>query len=71
MLSHSSCLAREYGFPAAQIEGAMHLVPDGATITLDGDTGRVTIVSADLAGAGTDVECDLVQTAQPVEAFNA
>jgi pyruvate,water dikinase len=71
MLSHSSCLAREYGFPAAQIEGAMHLVPDGATITLDGDTGRVTIVSADLAGGGTDVECDLVQPAQPVEAFNA
>ena len=43
MLSHSSCLAREYGFPAAQIEGAMRLIPDGATVTVDGDTGTVTI----------------------------
>ncbi len=43
MLSHSSCLAREYGFPAAQIEGALHAIPDGATITLNGDTGEVRI----------------------------
>jgi pyruvate,water dikinase len=47
MLSHSSCLAREYGFPAAQIEGALHLIPDGATITLNGDTGEVRIEDAD------------------------
>lgn len=42
-LAHGSLLAREYGFPAVQIEGAMRLIPDGATITLDGDTGTVTI----------------------------
>ncbi|EHB54839.1 Pyruvate, water dikinase [Mycolicibacterium rhodesiae JS60] len=41
LLSHSSCLAREYGFPAAQVEGALNLIPDGATITLNGDTGEV------------------------------
>lgn len=43
LLSHSSCLAREYGFPAAQVEGALHLIPDGATITVDGDSGDVWV----------------------------
>lgn len=43
MLSHSSCLAREYGFPAVQLEGALSSIPDGATIELDGNTGRVRI----------------------------
>jgi rifampicin phosphotransferase len=43
MLSHSSCLAREYGFPAVQVEGAVRLIPDGATITVDGNTGTVTL----------------------------
>jgi pyruvate,water dikinase len=42
-MSHSSCLAREYGFPAALIEGAVRSIPDGATITLNGDTGEVRI----------------------------
>ena len=45
LLSHSGCLAREYGFPAAQIEHAVTLIPDGATITLNGDTGWVRIES--------------------------
>jgi pyruvate,water dikinase len=43
LLSHSSCLAREYGFPAAQVEGALQLIPDGATITIDGDAGTVVV----------------------------
>jgi rifampicin phosphotransferase len=43
MLSHASCLSREYGLPSVQIAGAMELIPDGATITVHGDTGRVTI----------------------------
>lgn len=43
ILSHASCLAREYGFPAVQLEGATTLIPDGATITLDGTTGTVTV----------------------------
>jgi len=51
LLSHSSCLAREYGFPAAQVENAMRLIPDGATITVNGDTGQVTIERPDVASA--------------------
>jgi pyruvate,water dikinase len=47
MLSHASCLAREYGFPAVFLPGATKLVDDGATITVDGDTGTVTVVSPD------------------------
>ena len=45
ILCHSSCLAREYGFPAAQVEGAVQLIPDGATITVNGDTGEVRILA--------------------------
>ncbi len=44
MLAHASCLAREYGFPAIQLEAAMQRIPDGATIRLDGNTGAVTIL---------------------------
>lgn len=43
-LGHTALLAREYGFPAAQIEGAMSHIPDGARILLDGDQGRVVIL---------------------------
>ncbi|HEV7862469.1 MAG TPA: PEP-utilizing enzyme, partial [Acidimicrobiia bacterium] len=44
MLAHGSCLAREYGFPAVQVANAMRRIPDGATITVNGDTGEVTIL---------------------------
>jgi pyruvate,water dikinase len=44
MLSHASCLAREYGFPAVFLPGATKLIADGATITVDGDTGIVTVL---------------------------
>ncbi|MHB8693014.1 MAG: PEP/pyruvate-binding domain-containing protein [Solirubrobacteraceae bacterium] len=44
MLAHGSLLAREYGFPAVQIEDATRLIPDGAKISLNGDTGTVVIV---------------------------
>ncbi|WP_284235535.1 PEP-utilizing enzyme [Mycobacterium antarcticum] len=33
LLSHSGCLAREYGFPAAHIEDSVNQIADGATIT--------------------------------------
>lgn len=42
--SHASCLSREYGFPSIQLENAMQLIPDGATIEVDGDTGFVRLV---------------------------
>jgi pyruvate,water dikinase len=44
ILAHGSCLAREYGLPAVQLPNAMSRIPDGATITLDGDAGTVTVV---------------------------
>ena len=43
MLAHASCLAREYGLPAVQLPSALRLIPDGATITVNGDTGEVTV----------------------------
>jgi pyruvate,water dikinase len=43
MLAHGSCLAREYGLPAVQLAGATRIIPDGATITVNGDTGEVTL----------------------------
>lgn len=43
LISHGALLAREYGLPGVQIEGALRLIPDGATITLDGDAGIVII----------------------------
>jgi rifampicin phosphotransferase len=48
ILSHSGCLAREYGFPAAQIERAMSVVPDGALVRLNGETGMLTIIEIPL-----------------------
>jgi pyruvate,water dikinase len=44
MLAHGSLLAREYGFPAVQLSDATRLIPDGATITVNGDTGEVVLV---------------------------
>ncbi|HKY93242.1 MAG TPA: PEP/pyruvate-binding domain-containing protein, partial [Nevskiaceae bacterium] len=43
LISHGALLAREFGLPGVQIEGALQLIPDGATITLDGDNGVVVI----------------------------
>ena len=46
MLSHASCLAREYGFPAVHLPNATRLIEDGAEITVDGNSGKVYLVSA-------------------------
>jgi pyruvate,water dikinase len=43
-LAHAACLSREYGLPAVQLPGAMKLIPDGATISVNGTTGTVTLV---------------------------
>ena len=45
MLAHGALLAREYGFPAVQIAGAMKFIPDGAMISIDGDAGVVIVES--------------------------
>ena len=42
-LAHGALLAREYGLPAVQLEGAMQLIPDGNLITVDGDSGVITL----------------------------
>ena len=43
-LSHCAILAREYGLPAVVgAAGATVRIRDGATITVDGTKGRVTI----------------------------
>ena len=47
MLAHGSCLAREYGLPAVQLGNAMKLIPDGATITINGETGAIEVIEED------------------------
>jgi rifampicin phosphotransferase len=54
MLSHASCLSREYGLPSVQIADAMQLIPDGATITIHGDTGQVVINDQDSDDESSD-----------------
>jgi phosphohistidine swiveling domain-containing protein len=44
MLAHGSCLSREYGLPAVTLASAMRHIPDGATITVNGDTGEITVL---------------------------
>lgn len=42
VLSHAAVIAREYGFPAVlALKHAMQIIPDGATITVDGNQGTV------------------------------
>ena len=44
ILSHAATVAREFGIPAvAQIRGITSLIPDGATVTIDGSNGTVTV----------------------------
>ncbi len=44
ILSHAATVAREFGIPAvAGIRGATSLIPTGATVTIDGATGTVTV----------------------------
>jgi pyruvate,water dikinase len=44
-LSHGAIVAREYGLPAVvNVHRLLERVPDGATIVVDGDAGRVEIV---------------------------
>jgi rifampicin phosphotransferase len=51
MLSHCSSLAREHGLPAAQLEQALALIPDGARIRLNGNSGVVEILEESPAQA--------------------
>jgi phosphohistidine swiveling domain-containing protein len=46
MLAHGACLSREYGLPAVQLRNAIQLIPDGAVITVNGDTGEICMSDA-------------------------
>lgn len=42
MLSHGAIIAREFGIPCVvAVRGATQIIPDGSTITVDGDHGNV------------------------------
>ena len=44
--SHAMIVSRELGIPCvASLEGAIHKIPEGAIVTVDGSTGTVTIDS--------------------------
>ena len=46
MLSHGAIIAREFGIPCVVgVANAMSVIPTGATITVDGDAGRVHVIS--------------------------
>jgi rifampicin phosphotransferase len=46
VMSHSVIVARDLGIPCAvSVSDATRIIPDGALIELDGDTGTVTILS--------------------------
>lgn len=45
-LSHPAVIAREYGIPAVvATQDATRRIPDGATVTVDGDAGTVEVVN--------------------------
>ncbi len=45
MLSHGAIIAREFGIPSVVgVRDATRLIPQGATITIDGDRGQVRLV---------------------------
>jgi phosphoenolpyruvate-protein kinase (PTS system EI component) len=54
VLSHAVCLSREYGLPAVQLKGARKSIPDGATITINGATGEVTVLDDTPDGPDAD-----------------
>jgi pyruvate,water dikinase len=47
LISHGAIIAREFGLPAAQLPGARRLIPDGALITLNGDSGVIQVHEGD------------------------
>ena len=52
VVAHAVMISREYGLPCvANLARACDLIPDGAIITIDGQTGRVKIHDAEQAEA--------------------
>jgi phosphohistidine swiveling domain-containing protein len=44
MLSHGAIVARDFGIPAVVLPGATKLIPEGASVRIDGNKGRVELV---------------------------
>jgi phosphohistidine swiveling domain-containing protein len=64
LLCHGACLSREYGLPAVTLENAMNLIPDGALVTVNGDSGEISIVDE-----GDNPDSDEVMP-QPIASAN-
>jgi pyruvate,water dikinase len=48
VMSHSVIISRDLGIPCAvSVTDATRIIPDGALVELDGDTGTVTILTTD------------------------
>jgi rifampicin phosphotransferase len=43
MLSHGAIVARDFGIPAVVLPGATKIIPEGATVRIDGNKGRVEL----------------------------
>jgi pyruvate,water dikinase len=44
MLSHGAIVARDFGIPAVVLPGATKILPEGATVRIDGNKGRVELL---------------------------
>jgi pyruvate,water dikinase len=71
LISHGAIIAREFGLPGAQLPGARRLIPDGATISLNGDTGVIQVHGEDetpeqIAAQNAELERQLKEKA-PVD----
>lgn len=56
LLSHASCLCREYGMPSVQLKNAMSRIPEGALIEVNGDTGLIVILDEEAGDPSTLLE---------------
>ena len=45
VLSHGAIVARDFGIPAVVLKNAAKLIPHGATVKVDGNKGRVEVIS--------------------------
>jgi pyruvate,water dikinase len=68
LISHGAIIAREYGLPGAQLPGARRQIPDGATITLNGDTGVIQVHEGDDA---EQIARDVAETEEKERAARA
>ena len=47
-ISHAIIVSRELALPCVvSVENATEIIPDGATVEVNGDTGQVTVISVD------------------------